>query len=211
MSVRCEPSRVARAPPQSPAVVALALLRRTAGARLRQGLRGHRRRRQGLPRLLRRHPDHDDRPLRCRRWWRRSANRPAGSCTLRRSTSSAPWSSWPRRSPPCRPSPTPRSSSSAPGTEATEAALLLCCGARRSNQVLALRNSYHGRSFTAMSVTGNRCWSASSLSPLQVSYLHNGDRRRGPFAGLDDRSSTPPAPPTCARSSRRPPPGTSPA
>ncbi len=73
------------------------------------------------------------------------------------------------------------------GTEATDAALLLCCGARRSNQVLALRNSYHGRSFTAMSVTGNRSWSASSLSPLQVSYLHNGDRRRGAFAGLSDQ------------------------
>src|ERR1700678_3185641 len=62
------------------------------------------------------------------------------------------------------------------GTEANEAALLFCCTARRSNQVLALRNSYHGRSFTAMSVTGNRSWSASSLSPVQVSYLHNGDR-----------------------------------
>ncbi len=72
------------------------------------------------------------------------------------------------------------------GTEATEAALLFSCGARRSNQVLALRNSYHGRSFTAMSVTGNRGWSASSLSPLRVSYLHNGDRLRGPFAGLSD-------------------------
>jgi 4-aminobutyrate aminotransferase len=72
------------------------------------------------------------------------------------------------------------------GTEAVEAALLFCCTARRSNQVLALRNSYHGRSFTAMSVTGNRGWSASSLSPLQVSYLHNGDRLRGPFAGLPD-------------------------
>lgn len=72
------------------------------------------------------------------------------------------------------------------GTEATEAALLFCCTARRSNQVLALRNSYHGRSFTAMSVTGNRSWSASSLSPLQVSYLHNGDRQRGPFAHLGD-------------------------
>jgi 4-aminobutyrate aminotransferase len=72
------------------------------------------------------------------------------------------------------------------GTEANEAALLFCCTARRSNQVLALRNSYHGRSFTAMSVTGNRSWSASSLSPLQVSYLHNGDRRRSPFAHLHD-------------------------
>jgi len=74
------------------------------------------------------------------------------------------------------------------GTEATEAALLFCCGARRSNQVLALRNSYHGRSFTAMSVTGNRAWSASSLSPLQVSYIHNGDRLRGPFAHLSDEA-----------------------
>ncbi len=72
------------------------------------------------------------------------------------------------------------------GTEANEAALLFCCTARRSNQVLALRNSYHGRSFTAMSVTGNRSWSASSLSPLQVSYLHNGDRRHSPFAHLGD-------------------------
>jgi 4-aminobutyrate aminotransferase len=73
------------------------------------------------------------------------------------------------------------------GTEANEAALLFCCTARRSNQVLALRNSYHGRSFAAMSVTGNRSWAASSLSPLHVSYLHNGDRLRGPFAHLGDK------------------------
>ena len=72
------------------------------------------------------------------------------------------------------------------GTEAIDAALLLCTNARGSNQVLALRNSYHGRSFTAMSVTGNRTWLTSSLSPLKVSYLHNGDRLRGPFAHLDD-------------------------
>ena len=72
------------------------------------------------------------------------------------------------------------------GTEATDAALLLCTTARRSNQVLALRNSYHGRSFSAMSVTGNRSWSASGFSPLQVSYLHNGDRLRGVFRELSD-------------------------
>lgn len=72
------------------------------------------------------------------------------------------------------------------GTEANEAALLFCCTARRSNQVLALRNSYHGRSFAAMSITGNRGWSASSLSPLQVSYLHSGERRHGPFAHLGE-------------------------
>lgn len=72
------------------------------------------------------------------------------------------------------------------GTEANEAALLLASTARRSNQVLALRNSYHGRSFAAMGVTGNRGWSPSSLSPLNVSYVHGGFRFRSPFADLDD-------------------------
>ena len=56
------------------------------------------------------------------------------------------------------------------GTEAVEAALLMATSARRSNQVLALRNSYHGRSFGAVGVTGNRTWSATSFSPLSVSY-----------------------------------------
>jgi 4-aminobutyrate aminotransferase len=56
------------------------------------------------------------------------------------------------------------------GTEAVEAALLMATSARRSNQILALRNSYHGRSFGAVGVTGNRTWSATSFSPLNVSY-----------------------------------------
>lgn len=72
------------------------------------------------------------------------------------------------------------------GSEANDTALMLCCAARRSNQVLAMRNSYHGRSFAAMAVTGNSSWSSSSLSPFQVSYLRGGDRLRGPFAGLSD-------------------------
>jgi len=72
------------------------------------------------------------------------------------------------------------------GTEANEAALLLTTSARRSNQVLALRNSYHGRSYAAMGVTGNRGWSASSLSPLSVSYVMNGYRYRSPFGHLSD-------------------------
>jgi 4-aminobutyrate aminotransferase len=72
------------------------------------------------------------------------------------------------------------------GTEATDAALMMCCTARRSNQVLAVRNSYHGRSFSAVGVTGNRSWSPTSLSPLQVSWLHGGDRLRGVFAGMPD-------------------------
>lgn len=72
------------------------------------------------------------------------------------------------------------------GTEANEAALLFATNARRSNQVLALRNSYHGRSFSTMAITGNRGWSASSLSPLNVSYVHGGFRFRSPFADRDD-------------------------
>jgi 4-aminobutyrate aminotransferase len=57
------------------------------------------------------------------------------------------------------------------GSEAVETALLLSCSARRSNQVLAVRRSYHGRSYATMAVTGNRAWSASSLSPFNVSYV----------------------------------------
>ncbi|MPY85621.1 MAG: aminotransferase class III-fold pyridoxal phosphate-dependent enzyme [Actinophytocola sp.] len=72
------------------------------------------------------------------------------------------------------------------GTEANEAALLLATQARRSNQVLALRNSYHGRAFATVGVTGNRGWSASSLSPLNVSYVHGGYRYRSPFRELSD-------------------------
>ncbi len=72
------------------------------------------------------------------------------------------------------------------GSEANETALLLCSTARRSNQVLALRNSYHGRSFATMAVTGNRGWSASSLTPFNVSYVHNGYRFRSPFRDLSD-------------------------
>src|SRR5687767_10002000 len=72
------------------------------------------------------------------------------------------------------------------GSEANEAALLLAATYRRSNQVIALRNSYHGRSFATVGVTGNRGWSASSLSPLNVHYVHGGYRYRSPFKELPD-------------------------
>lgn len=72
------------------------------------------------------------------------------------------------------------------GTEANDTALLLATGYRRSNQVLALRNSYHGRSFSAIAITGNRSWSASSLSPVQTFYVHGGYRYRSPFGHLSD-------------------------
>ena len=76
------------------------------------------------------------------------------------------------------------------GTEANEMALLLATQARRSAQVLALRNSYHGRSFAAMGITGIRGWSASALSPVQVSYVHGGYRYRSPWRDLSDADYT---------------------
>ncbi len=72
------------------------------------------------------------------------------------------------------------------GTEANEAALLVATQYRRSNQVIALRNSYHGRTFATVGITGNRGWSASSLSPVNVVYAQSGYRLRSSFAGLDD-------------------------
>jgi len=67
------------------------------------------------------------------------------------------------------------------GSEAIDAALLFVTTLRQSNEVVALRNSYHGRSFAAMSITGQRGWSASSLSPFQVSYTPEPYCFRCPF------------------------------
>ncbi|MET7703503.1 aspartate aminotransferase family protein [Streptomyces sp. NPDC005485] len=72
------------------------------------------------------------------------------------------------------------------GTEANDTALLLATSYRRSNQILAMRNSYHGRSFSAVGITGNKGWSPTSLSPLQTLYVHGGVRTRGPYADLGD-------------------------
>lgn len=72
------------------------------------------------------------------------------------------------------------------GTEANDTALMLATQYRRSNQVLALRNSYHGKSHSAIAVTGNRSWSATSLSPFQVTYVHGGYKYRSPFGHLPD-------------------------
>ncbi|MEV6203867.1 aspartate aminotransferase family protein [Streptomyces sp. NPDC051771] len=76
------------------------------------------------------------------------------------------------------------------GTEANDTALLLATAYRRSNQILAMRNSYHGRSFSTVGVTGNRSWSPTGLSPLQTLYVHGAVRTRGPFAGLSDERFT---------------------
>jgi 4-aminobutyrate aminotransferase len=72
------------------------------------------------------------------------------------------------------------------GTEANDAALLLATSFRRSNQVLALRNSYHGRSFSSVAITGNRSWSPTSVSGLSVAYVHGPYMYRSPFKHLSE-------------------------
>jgi 4-aminobutyrate aminotransferase len=76
------------------------------------------------------------------------------------------------------------------GTEANDTAILLATSYRRSNQILAMRNSYHGRSFTAQAITSHSAWSSTSLSGLQVTFVQGGYRLRSPFAELDDDAYT---------------------
>jgi 4-aminobutyrate aminotransferase len=76
------------------------------------------------------------------------------------------------------------------GTEANDTAILLATSYRNSNQILAMRNSYHGRSFTAQAITSHSAWSSTSLSGLQVTFVHGGYRLRSPFADLDDDDYT---------------------
>lgn len=76
------------------------------------------------------------------------------------------------------------------GTEANDTALLLATTVRRSNQVLAIRSSYHGRSFSAVGITGQRSWSPTSLTPVNVTYVHGGYKYRSPFGNLPDADFT---------------------
>ncbi len=76
------------------------------------------------------------------------------------------------------------------GTEANDTAILLATSYRKSNQVLAMRNSYHGRSFTAQAITSHSSWSSTSLSGLSVNFVQGGYRLRSPFRDLDDDEYT---------------------
>jgi len=76
------------------------------------------------------------------------------------------------------------------GTEANDTALMLATQYRRSNQVLALRGSYHGKSHSAVAITGQRSWSPTSLTPFDVTYVHSGYKLRSPFGHLADEEFT---------------------
>jgi 4-aminobutyrate aminotransferase len=72
------------------------------------------------------------------------------------------------------------------GSEANDAAILLATVHRRSSQILAIRNSYHGRVFSTQAVTSHASWRSTALSGLQVQFVHGGYRLRSPFRDLDD-------------------------
>ena len=72
------------------------------------------------------------------------------------------------------------------GSEANETALLAALVARNANQVLAMRGSYHGRSFGAVAITGNAVWKASSNDPFGTHYLHGTDRHLPHHRKLSD-------------------------
>jgi 4-aminobutyrate aminotransferase len=76
------------------------------------------------------------------------------------------------------------------GTEANDAALMLATQYRGSNQVLAFRGSYHGKSHSTIGVTGQSAWSPTSFSPFNVTYVHGAYKLRSPFGDMPDEEFT---------------------
>ena len=72
------------------------------------------------------------------------------------------------------------------GSEANETALTAALVSRKANQVLAMRNSYHGRTFGTVAITGNASWKASSNDPFGTHYLHGADRQLPGYRNLSD-------------------------
>jgi 4-aminobutyrate aminotransferase len=72
------------------------------------------------------------------------------------------------------------------GSEANDAAILFATSYRKSSQILAIRNSYHGRVFSTQAVTSHSSWRSTALSGLQVQFVQGGYRLRSPFRDLDD-------------------------
>ncbi len=49
-----------------------------------------------------------------------------------------------------------------------------------------MRNSYHGRTFGTVAITGNANWKASSNDPFGTHYLHGADRQLAAYRDLSD-------------------------
>ncbi len=73
------------------------------------------------------------------------------------------------------------------GSEANDAALMMASMHRGSNQILAMRGSYHGRSHSTIGVTGNRSWSPTQSSPFHTVYVHGSYPYRSPFSHLEEQ------------------------
>ncbi|WP_231156555.1 aspartate aminotransferase family protein [Streptomyces sp. CNZ748] len=89
------------------------------------------------------------------------------------------------------------------GTEANDTALLAATCRTGSNHVIALTDSYHGRSLTSSAVSGLPGWRPSPYSPFDVTFASNGRTSpdgdehppRDPVADLEARlaGKAPPA------------------
>jgi len=59
------------------------------------------------------------------------------------------------------------------GTEANDAALLLATSHRKSNQILAMRNSYHGRSHSTQAITSHSSWAVNFNAVLRLYQINS--------------------------------------
>ena len=57
------------------------------------------------------------------------------------------------------------------GSEANDTALMLATSYRNSNEILAMRHSYHGRTFATQAITSQSTWLSSRISGLSVNYV----------------------------------------
>ena len=76
------------------------------------------------------------------------------------------------------------------GSEANDTALMLATNFRNSNEILAMRHSYHGRTFATQAVTSQSTWLSSRISGLSVNYVQGPYRLRSPFENMADEEFT---------------------
>ncbi|HEY5889453.1 MAG TPA: aspartate aminotransferase family protein [Acidimicrobiia bacterium] len=76
------------------------------------------------------------------------------------------------------------------GTEANDTALMMMTQYRKSNQVIAIRGSYHGKSHSTVAITGQKAWSATQLTPFHTIYVHGPYKYRSPFGHMSDDDFT---------------------
>ncbi len=76
------------------------------------------------------------------------------------------------------------------GSEANDTALMLATSFRNSNEILAMRHSYHGRTFATQAVTSQSTWLSSRISGLSVNYVQGAYRLRSQFENMTDEEFT---------------------